>query len=82
MTSRGQTTAAAPRPECRSECWTPIIAVDHRDVAAPELRARQARVLLTLLVLAGGDGAQRDASGAAIWIADRPRAWETAPARW
>ena len=57
---------------------TPSIAVDDHDVAAPELRARQARVLLTLLVLAGGDGVQRDGLGRAIWITDRPRTWETA----
>ena len=80
MTSRGHaSTAAGPAPRVSVRVLgTPIIAVDDHDVAAPELRARQARVLLTLLVLAGGDGAQRDALGGAIWIADRPRAWETA----
>jgi WD40 repeat protein len=56
---------------------TPTIAVDDREVATPELRARQARILLTLLALAGADGVHRDVLGRAIWATKRPRTWET-----
>jgi WD40 repeat protein len=68
---------AQPRTEIRV-LGTPAIAVDGRDLAAPELRARQARVLITLLVIAGRDGVEREALAAAIWPGDRPRTWEAA----
>ena len=79
MTSpRPASAADGPRPAVSVRVLgTPSIAVDDHDVAAPELRARQARVLLTLLVLSGGDGLHRDALGQAIWTTDRPRTWET-----
>jgi DNA-binding SARP family transcriptional activator/WD40 repeat protein len=57
---------------------TPTVEVDGRDVAAPELRARQARILLTLLVLGGRDGVERNALADAVWTTGRPRTWETA----
>ena len=75
---RPASAADGPRPVVSVRVLgTPSIAVDEHDVAAPELRARQARVLLTLLVLSGGDGLHRDALGQAIWTTDRPRTWET-----